>query len=169
MDEGFIASSHIYKNNLRYTIHTNMYTQVGMADLDFVIDTGAYHTVCSYDMINNIFPNMYPLSDTPSIEIGGVYKGLSYTYYQCIIPELRFVTNTFSDALYNIAIWVTFDTRLDLPLLGTDLLQFFHYRYDADRNKLIMKTANKFNICKQRVINNPNYCIYPEEWIRFYE
>ena len=84
---------------------------------DFVVDTGAKYTCCSYDYVDSSLKEE-DFKESRTKILGGFVANIGMKFYECDLAQFTIGTVDFGKQ----KIWITFDERIADSLLGMDIL-----------------------------------------------
>ena len=97
---------------------------------DFVVDTGAKYTCCSYDYVDSSLDEK-DFSDAKTKTLGGFVANVGMKFYEIELKQFTIGTVDFGKQ----KIWITFDERIADSLLGMDILSQAVFANTPDRGQ----------------------------------
>ena len=101
---------------------------------DFIIDTGAPHTSCSFNCVNPSLKEQNLVGNFRSGVFGGYVENVGVVHY--LYPVDNFYVGSLD--LGKQEVWITFDDRANANLLGLDLLQNLTFLQSRDSKQLLI-------------------------------
>ncbi len=120
-------STRLKTESRRYTARCIL-NRSGPKVVDFVMDTGAKFTCCSYKSVNPALRE----EDFKSIDtkvIGGIVSGSTLRLYRYHVGQFTVGTVDMGEQ----DIWITFDNRATDDVLGMDILQKLYLFQDKEK------------------------------------